>query len=53
LSELIADPGRRKRMAEAGLQRVRRFALAETVEGYSRLFEEFVTVPEPFVPLGV
>lgn len=48
MPELLAAPMRRSAMAEAGLRRVRRFALEPTVERYARLFEEFVPVPQAF-----
>jgi glycosyltransferase involved in cell wall biosynthesis len=41
MAELISDAGRRDRLATAGRERTKRFALAEIVEQYARLFEEF------------
>lgn len=50
MAGLIGDPDRRKRLAEAGLRRVRRFAIEDMIACYAALFEDFVpatTVPPP------
>lgn len=48
MAALIADPERRRRLSEAGRERVRRFAMDEIVERYARLFEEFAPAHRPF-----
>ncbi len=45
LSSLIADPARRKRYSEQGLQHVQRFAIDAMVNRYTKLFEEFALSP--------
>jgi glycosyltransferase involved in cell wall biosynthesis len=44
MAALIGDPQRRARLAEGGLARVKRFAIGEMIEGYTRMFEEFAPV---------
>lgn len=41
MADLIAAPERRAALREAGFARVQRFAIAEMVEQYAALFEEF------------
>ena len=48
IAALVGDPQRRARLADAGLQRVKRFAINEMIERYAGLFEDLV--PLPFVP---
>ena len=40
MQELIADPARRAEMVRAGMERVKRFDIAEMVEQYAEMFEE-------------
>jgi len=44
MADLIAAPERRAALREAGFARVQRFAIAEMVEQYATLFEEFAPV---------
>jgi glycosyltransferase involved in cell wall biosynthesis len=44
MADLIAAPERRAALREAGFARVQRFAIAEMVEQYAALFEEFAPV---------
>ena len=41
MAGLIGDPGRRGRLAEAGAQRVRRFAIDDMIARYAAMFEHF------------
>lgn len=45
LSSLSADPARRKRYSEQGLEHVKRFAIDAMVNRYTKLFEEFALSP--------
>lgn len=45
LSNLMADPDRRRRYAANGLIHVQRFAIDTMVDRYARLFEEFAMLP--------
>ena len=45
IAQLIAEPERRAALRQAGLDRVKRFAIGPMVESYARLFEELIPVP--------
>jgi glycosyltransferase involved in cell wall biosynthesis len=44
MTALIADPRHRASLAHGGLQRVKRFAIAEMTEHYAKMFEDFAPV---------
>ncbi|MEO5587356.1 MAG: glycosyltransferase [Novosphingobium sp.] len=52
ISELIGDPQRRARLAQGGLQRVKRFAISDMIEQYAGLIEELAPRPAMHPPGG-
>jgi glycosyltransferase involved in cell wall biosynthesis len=50
MAALVRDPERRERLAIAGLQRVKRFAISDVLERYGRLFEEMAPSPRVAAP---